>query len=191
MAINNSTEVKDLVDMGMEKGFPVSDEINDFLPHDIFVPEDVEDVFNLLSESNLDTVETIQEKAVPSDEENADMGETGELWLPSETADNTVWATYSKNMGYMALLTSDEEYQIAKKIEEAEKKAKSILFDLPQAVNELLEMGQQLKNKTVNIVDVINNIDETKGDGIFWAADVDKAAMQIYHAIKQRSRARM
>ena len=34
------------------------------------------------------------------------------------------------------------------------------MFELPQAVNELLEIGQQLKEETVNIVDVINTIDE-------------------------------
>jgi RNA polymerase primary sigma factor len=34
------------------------------------------------------------------------------------------------------------------------------LFELPQAVDELLQIGQQLKEETINIVDVINNIDE-------------------------------
>ena len=88
---------------------------------------------------------------------DADGGDAEKL--PSETTDNIIWA-YLKDMGHVSLLTSDEEYQIAKKIEEAEKKAKNILFELPQAVNELLEIGRQLKEETVNIVDVINNIDE-------------------------------
>ncbi|MCK7504792.1 MAG: hypothetical protein MZV70_12375 [Desulfobacterales bacterium] len=141
----------------MEKGFPGSDEINDFLPREIFSPEDVEDVFDFLSESDIDIVETIQEKVGSGKEKSTDWGEVERS--PSETADNIVWA-YLKDMGHVSLLTSDEEYQIAKKIEEAERKAKNILFDLPQAVNELLEIGQQLKEETINIVDVINNIDE-------------------------------
>ena len=151
MAINNSSNVE------TENGFPGSDEINDFLPRRIFSPEDVEDVFDFLSESDIDIVETIQEKVESRKEKSTDWGEVEKL--PSETTDNIVWA-YLKDMGHVSLLTSDEEYQIAKKIEEAEKKAKNILFDLPQAVNELLEIGQQLKEETVNIVDVINNIDE-------------------------------
>ena len=157
MTIKNFTEIKQLVDIGMEKGFLTSDEINDFLPHNIFSPEDIEDIFDFLSESDIDIVETIKEKVVSPEEENPDWG--GIEKFPSERADNIIWA-YLKDIGRVSLLTSDEEYHIAKKIEEGEKKAKNILFELPQAVNELQEIGQQLKEETVNIVDVINNIDE-------------------------------
>ena len=157
MTINNSTEVKHLVDIGMEKGFLTSDEINDFLPRNIFSPEDIEDVFDFLSESDIDIVETIQEKAKSREEESPEWGDAEKL--PSERADNIIWA-YLKDIGHVSLLTSDEEYQIAKKIEEGERTAKNILFELPQAVNELLEISQQLKEETINIVDVINNIDE-------------------------------
>jgi RNA polymerase primary sigma factor len=157
MTIKNFTEIKQLVDIGMEKGFLTSGEINDFLPHNIFSPEDIEDVFDFLSESDIDIVEMIQEKVESRKEESTDWGEVEKL--PSERTDNIIWA-YLKDIGHVSLLTSDEEHQIAKKIEEGERTAKNILFELPQAVNELLEIGQQLKEETVNIVDVINNIDE-------------------------------
>jgi RNA polymerase primary sigma factor len=152
MAIDKSTKVKDLVDGGMEKGFLRSDEINDFLPRKIFAPEDVEDVFDFLSESDIDVVEMMQEKVEPRREDSTDGGEVEKL--PSETADNMIWA-YLKDVGHVALLTSDQEYQIAKKIEEAEQKGRNILFDLPQALKELLEIGRQLKAETLNIADVI------------------------------------
>ena len=157
MATNNSTNVKDLMDTGMENGFPESDEINDFLPGEIFSHEDVEDTFDFLSESSIDIVETIQGKVESYKEESMAGGDVEKV--SSETADNAVWA-YLKDMARMPLLSSDEEYQIAKKIEEAHKEAKNLLFEMPQAVNELLEIGRQLKEGTVNIIDVINNIDE-------------------------------
>lgn len=151
MEINNSSNVE------TENGFPASDEMNDCLPRKVFSPEDVEDVFQFVSESEIDIVEMIQGKAQSRAEKSADRGE-GEK-LPAETSDNIIWA-YLKDIGHVHLLTEDEEQQIARKIDEAEKKMKNILFDLPQAVNELLEIGQQLKEGTVNIVDVISNIDE-------------------------------
>jgi RNA polymerase primary sigma factor len=158
MTINNSTKVKDLAEEETEKGFLGSDEVNDFLPREIFAPEDVEDAFDFLSESDIDTVEMIQEKIRSRKDESTDSGEVEKL--PSETADNMVWA-YLKDIGQIALLTSDQEYQIAKKIEEAEQKGRNILFGLPQALNELLEIGRQLREQTINVAEVIH-IDEMK-----------------------------
>jgi RNA polymerase primary sigma factor len=94
---------------------------------------------------------------VESREEESPWGEAEKV--PSEKTDNVIWA-YLKDIGRVTLLTSDEEYQIAKQIEEGDKKAKNVLFGLCHAVNELLEIGRQLEEETVNIVDVINDIDE-------------------------------
>ncbi len=141
----------------MEKDFLESEENNDFIARESFFSEDVEDAFDFLSESDTDIFDTIQMKGKSGEARKAD-GEDVER-IPSETSDNITWA-YLKDMGHVSLLTSDEENQIAKKIEEAEKKAKNILFDLPQAVKELLVIGQQLKEGAINIVDVINDIDE-------------------------------
>jgi len=157
MTIKNSTEIKHLIDIGMEKGYLTPDEINDFLPQNIFSPEDIEDIFDFLSESNIDIVETIKEKTEATEEESQDWGEAERF--PSERTDNIIWA-YLKDIGRVSLLTSDEEYLIAKKIEEGERKMRNLLFDLSQAVHELLEIGMQLKKETINIVDVIKNIDE-------------------------------
>ena len=120
MAIHNSTKVNDIIHRGMEKGFLGSDEVNSFLPREIFSPEDVEDVFDFLSESVIDIVETMQGKVASGKEKSLDGGD-GEA-SPSETADNIVWA-YLKDIGHVSLLTPDEEYSIAKKIEEAEREA--------------------------------------------------------------------
>jgi RNA polymerase primary sigma factor len=157
MTIKNSTDIKHLVDIGMEKGFLTSDEINDFLPQNIFSPEDIEDVFDFLLESDIDIVETIQEKVESNEEESSSWGEVEKI--PSERTDNIIWA-YLKDIGRVSLLTPDEEHRIAKKIEEGERKARNILFELPRAVDELLEIGRQLKEETLNITDVINSIDE-------------------------------
>jgi RNA polymerase primary sigma factor len=157
MAIHSSTKVNDIVHVGMEKRFLGSDEINDFVPREFLSPEDAQDVFDFLSESVVDIVETMQGKDGTGKEKSPDDGEVETS--PSETADNIVWA-YLKDIGHVTLLTPDEENQIAKKIEKAESKAKGILFDMPQAVNELLELGRQLKERTINIIDVVNNIDE-------------------------------
>ena len=159
MPINSSTKVKRLVDTEIEKDFLASDEVSEFLPQNLFSPEDIEDAFDFLAESHIDIVEAIQEKVVSRAEESPDWGEPDKS--TSDRNDNIIWA-YLKEIGHVSLLSSDEEFRITKKIEEGDKKAKIILFDLTHAVDELLEIGRQLKEETVNIVDVINNIDEMK-----------------------------
>jgi RNA polymerase primary sigma factor len=164
MQIKNSDEMKQLVDMGTEKGFLTSDEINDLLPQDVFSPEDIEDAFDFLSESDVDIVETMKEKSEALDEAGPDWGEPEKA--SSERTDNIIWA-YLKDIGHISLLTSNEEYQIAKEITEGERAIKSVLFGMSQGIDELLEIARQLKEETVNIVDLID-IDEmnfTQEDG--------------------------
>jgi RNA polymerase primary sigma factor len=156
MTIKNATQIKDLIDMGGGK-FVTPDEIDEFLPHGIFSAEDIEDAFDFLSESDVDIVEVIKEKADSHEEDSQGWGESDRS--PSEKADNIVWA-YLKDIGHVSLLTADEERGIAERLEEGERTAKNILFELPQAIDELLEIGRQLREDGIGIADVINSIDE-------------------------------
>jgi RNA polymerase primary sigma factor len=167
MTKKKSTEIKQQMDIGIEKADHESDEIDDFLPRNILAAEDAEDTLDLFSESDIDVVEAIQAKAGAHDEEGPDWGEPEKV--PSEKSDNIIW-TYLKDIGHVALLTSDEEYGIAKAIQEGERRAKNILFELPEAVNELLDIRHQLKEGSLNIVDVISDIDKIN----YTQADVEK-----------------
>jgi RNA polymerase primary sigma factor len=153
----NMIGIKQLVDIGMEKGYLTPDEINDFLPQNIFSPEDIEDIFDLLTASNIDIVETIKEKIETPGEETPDWGEIERF--PSERTDNIIWG-YLKDIGRVSLLTSEEEYIIAKKIEEGERKIRGLLFSMSQAIRELQELAALLKKEGLNIIDIIKNIDE-------------------------------
>jgi RNA polymerase primary sigma factor len=180
MTLKNFSEIKHLVDMGMEKGYLTPDEINDVLPQNLFSPEDIEDIFDFLSESNIDIVDTMKEKTEAPAEESQEWGESERF--PSERADNIIWA-YLKDIGRVSLLTSDEEFMIAKRIEEGERKTRNLLFDLPYAIKELQELGSLIKKESVNIIDVVKNIDEmnyTKKD----EEKYKKRTLSLIHSIK-------
>lgn len=182
MTIKNFSEIKHLVDMGMEKGYLTPDEINDVLPQNLFSPEDIEDIFDFLSESNIDIVDTMKEKTEAPAEESQEWGESERF--PSERADNIIWA-YLKDIGRVSLLTSDEEFMIAKRIEEGERKTRNLLFDLPYAIKELQELGSLIKKESVNIIDVVKNIDEmnyTKKD----EEKYKKRTLSLIHSIKSQ-----
>ncbi len=154
---NSSIKVNKLLRAEMKKDSSGSDEIDDFLTQEILHPADAEDVSDFFSESVIDMVETMKGAVLKGKEKSPEWRELETS--SSETADNIVWA-YLKDIGHVPLLIHNEEDQIAKKLGEAARKAMSILFELPQAVDELLEIGHRLKEGTVNIIDVINNIDE-------------------------------
>jgi RNA polymerase primary sigma factor len=157
MSIKNFDQIKTLIDIGMEKGYLTPDEINDFLPQNIFSPEDIEDIFDFLSESNIDVVDTIKEKIETAEEEQREWEEAERF--PTEKTDNIIWA-YLKDIGRISLLSSEEEYDIAKRIEEGEARIRSLLFDMPLAIVELQELAAQIKKDMVNIIDIVKNIDE-------------------------------
>jgi RNA polymerase primary sigma factor len=163
MNIKNFDGIKTLIDMGMEKGFLTPDEINDYLPQNIVSPEDIEDIFDFLSESNIDVVDTMKEKVETPEEEQREWEEER---FPTEKTDNIIWA-YLKDIGRISLLSSEEEYDIAKRIEDGERKIRNLLFEQPHAVSELHDLAVQIKKDAVNIIDVVKNIDElnfTKAD---------------------------
>ncbi len=156
MVANSSANIEDVTEAGIRKGLSGLFEINDLQIREISTLEDVGDIYNFFSESDIDTAEGMEAKVRLSKEKN--IGDEENEKLPLEITDNVVQA-YLKDMKNAPLLTSSEEYRMLKKIEKAEEKIKNILFDLPQAINELLRIGERLKEGSVNILDVINNID--------------------------------
>ena len=158
--MKNAIKVKRLDEVEPEKDFLTSDELSYFLPRDVFSHEDTEDTLEFLSGSHIDVLETIQEKVAPGEGEAHGWPEPDES-RSDKNENNMIWA-YLKEIGRITLLTPDEERRITKKIEEGDRRAKIILFNLGHGVDELLEIARQLKEEAVSIEDVINNIDELK-----------------------------
>jgi RNA polymerase primary sigma factor len=156
MSIDDTETATDLVVAVMnEKDFPGFDETYSSLPQEVFRPEET---LSYLTVSDINLVQTMQRNVGLNTEDNTGWGDIEKI--SSESADSVFWS-YMKDIGNIPLLTSDEEYEMARDIEEAEQRAKNVLFKLPQAVSELWNIGRQLKEGKRDIADVVNNIDET------------------------------
>ena len=65
MAKKSLEEVKQLIDMGKEKGFLTYEEVNDLLPPDIVSSEQIDDVMSMFGEMEIEIVDSVQKVKIP------------------------------------------------------------------------------------------------------------------------------
>ncbi len=79
---------------------------------------------------------------------------------------------YLRKMGSVSLLTREGEVEIAKRIEEGERRVLQVVLNSSIAVEEILELGNKLKQHKIRVKDVVRDVDEE--DAEFdeeWHAD--------------------
>src|SRR5581483_4172613 len=67
---------------------------------------------------------------------------------------------YLRKMGSVSLLTREGEVEIAKRIEEGERRVLQVVLNSSIAVEEILELGNKLKQQKIRVKDVIRDVDE-------------------------------
>ena len=67
---------------------------------------------------------------------------------------------YLRRMGSFALLTREGEVEIAKRIEDGERQILQVVLNSSVAVNDILEIGGQLKSGHIRVRDVVKDADE-------------------------------
>src|SRR5512136_3177933 len=167
MAKKNLDEVKQLIDLGKEKGFLTYDEVNDLLPPDIVSSEQIDDVMSMFGEMDIEIVDSAQKVKIPKikldlEEDEELEGEQEELEFEPGTLGRTSDPVrmYLREMGSVSLLTREGEVEIAKRIESGKREVLSVVLNCPMAVKEVVNLGNAVKAGKVEIREVTNEIDE-------------------------------
>ncbi|MFH0812126.1 MAG: RNA polymerase sigma factor RpoD [Pseudomonadota bacterium] len=167
-------KVKQLINLGKEKGFLTYDEVNDILPADIVSPDQIDDLMGMFGEMDIEIVGDVHkvkisenEVAKTSEEEEIEENETDEK--TSLDADYYVLSAdpvrlYLKEMGSHSLLTREEEVKISKRIEKGKQEITDVALSTPTALKELYIIEEKLINKKIPIREVISDIDEESSD---------------------------
>ncbi len=152
MAKKNIEEVKQLIDLGKEKGFLTYDEVNDLLPPDIVSSEQIDDVMSMFGEMDIEIVDSAQKVKIPKikldlEEEEEIEGEQEEMEFEPGTLGRTSDPVrmYLREMGSVSLLTREGEVEIAKRIEDGEKEVASVILNTPITVKEVISLGERLE----------------------------------------------
>ena len=163
-------EVNKLISLGKENGFLTYDDINNTLPSDIIFSEQIDAIFMLLHEKNIEIVDLDKNgkpvrKPVIKPREEPEKAKNGILPLPLSALGKTgdPVKMYLREMGLVPLLSREEEVKIAKKIEKGEKRIKETLFSLPIFIKTAVDIGDRLRNDKIKVKTVVDNLEDENG----------------------------
>jgi RNA polymerase primary sigma factor len=167
MAKKNLDEVKQLIDLGKEKGFLTYDEVNDILPPDVVSSEQIDDVMSMFGEMDIEIVDSVQKVKIPKvkldlDEEEEMEGEHEEVEFEPGVLGRTSDPVrmYLREMGSVSLLTREGEVEIAKRIEEGERDMASVILNTPITVKEVISLGDRLRKFQTSAAEISKEVEE-------------------------------
>src|SRR5256714_1345870 len=172
-----------LISMGKQKGYVTYDEVNDAMPDEIVSSDQIDDWLSTLGDEGIEVVdgqgagggvkvptarvapklpevieEDSEEASAESEEKETEKEEEEDYEGYSKTNDPV--RMYLRKMGSVSLLTREGEVEIAKRIEEGERRVLQVVLNSSIAVEEILELGNKLKQAKIRVKEVIRDVDE-------------------------------
>ncbi|SNS25118.1 RNA polymerase, sigma 70 subunit, RpoD [Humidesulfovibrio mexicanus] len=159
-------QIKLLIAKGKKNGFLTFEEVGKTLPTEMNTPDQLEEVMSIFDQMNIVIVDS-EENGKKLTSETADTDEELDL-APSDGDDAADYSSrstdpvrmYLREMGAVPLLDREGEVVIAKKIENGELDVLYALVEVPVAVEELVQVGEDLKNTRIKLKDVVKTIEE-------------------------------
>jgi RNA polymerase primary sigma factor len=166
-----------LIDLGRSKGFVTYDEVNDHMPDDVISSEQIDSWLSALGDEGIEIVDSttnVKSRMVAAEDDAASkvtsLADEKDLEKEDEEDDYSYSRTsdpvrmYLRKMGSVSLLTREGEVEIAKRIEEGERRMLAAVLNSSVAVEELYLLGQQLEEGKVRVKEVIKDIDEDESE---------------------------
>jgi RNA polymerase primary sigma factor len=164
-------QVRNLIAIGRERGYLLSDEINDVLPADTLSSEDTETLILTIERSGIDVYEDVltadagraaldvaEPVGTETKEEIGAGAEDVELDLSPGPLDKTSDPVrmYLREMGTVPLLKRHEEVAIAKRIERGRLLVLKTITRSPIIIKELMAIAGDLRTGTRSIKEIVH-----------------------------------
>src|SRR3989475_1855291 len=141
-------EVRQLINIGKEKGYLLYDEVNELLPSEITSSDELDDLFNTFGSAGIEVIDSDQkylrdDKAI---DRTAEGAEELELDLTPGALDKTndPVRMYLREMGTVPLLTREGEVEIARRIERGKLAVIKSISRTPLISKKVILLGDQL-----------------------------------------------
>jgi len=165
---------RELITMGKAKGFLTYDEVNEHMPENIVSSDQMDDWLSAFSGEGIEIVDSSskikvgkgesaeaeseedEEEAAEAKKEEAEEEEDADGY--SKTNDPV--RMYLRKMGSVSLLTREGEVEIAKRIEDGERRVLQVVLNSSVAIEEILELGDKLRKQKIRVKEVVKDADE-------------------------------
>src|SRR5256884_7286996 len=156
-------EVRQLINIGKEKGYLLYDEVNELLPSEITSSDELDDLFNTFGSAGIEVIDSDQkylrdDKAI---DRTAEGAEELELDLTPGALDKTndPVRMYLREMGTVPLLTREGEVEIARRIERGKLAVIKSISRTPIITKRVITLGDQLHSgeRTIRELVIFND----------------------------------
>jgi RNA polymerase primary sigma factor len=164
---------RELITMGKAKGFLTYDEVNEHMPENIVSSDQMDDWLSAFSGEGIEIVDSSSKLKVAEkgDGEAQDEEEAEEAEAKKEEAEeeedtdgysktNDPVRMYLRKMGSVSLLTREGEVEIAKRIEDGERRVLQVVLNSSVAIEEILQLGDKLRKQKIRVKEVVKDADE-------------------------------
>jgi RNA polymerase primary sigma factor len=143
------TSVKQLIELGKEKGYLLYDEIYEMLPEEVVsLPDELDEIYLRFSDLGVDVIDRPERYQNRDDFESGASDfdkkedETTEFGLTTHEKTNDPVRMYLREMGTVPLLDREGEVEIAQRIEQGEWMIYEALCENPVVLRELLRLNE-------------------------------------------------
>jgi RNA polymerase primary sigma factor len=165
----------ELIAIGKAKGFLTYDEVNAQLRGDAASSREIDEWLSAFSLEGIEVVdsssnlkvtkgaggagpeegEDVEQKKKDAREEAKEEEDADEQFTTSDPA-----RTYLRRMGSISLLTREGEVEIAKRIEDGERRVLRVVLNSSVAIEEILDLGDKLRTQTIAVGEIVKDADE-------------------------------
>src|SRR6267143_2610354 len=184
-------EVRQLINIGKEKGYLLYDEVNELLPSEITSSDELDDLFNTFGSAGIEVIDSdqkyLRDDVKPIDR-TAEGAEELELDLTPGALDKTndPVRMYLREMGTVPLLTREGEVAIAKRIEQGKLAVIKSISRTPTIAARIIDMGEQLRAGERTVRELVIFTDEEITDDL-----IEERAQALLRQIEAVKKSRL